>query len=186
MKPSDIHLVGDSSGANLILQFLSQLLHPLEKIGPVQSIKAPIGGVYLMSPWVKFQSESVSFTSNTEDIVNEVTVAAWGKQYAEGVPDSRRPYIEPATAGPTWFNGLGFIVKHMLVSAGTDERFKDDIVAFAEFLKGKGGVDVRLELQKGGVHNDAYFDYLTTDKPSQIGSLTPLVVQWMKEQLTTC
>lgn len=184
VKPSNIHLVGDSAGGNLILQFLSQLLHPLDKIGPVHRVDAPLGGVYLMSPWVKFQSDSVSFTSNVEDICSDKSLSAWGRIYAESVSESRRPYIEPATAGPTWFNGLGLLVERMLVSAGEDERLKDDIVALAGVLKEKGGVDVRLEVQPGGVHDDPYFDFVLTDTPSQLGSLTPTITQWLMEGLS--
>ncbi|KAJ3529266.1 hypothetical protein NMY22_g9060 [Coprinellus aureogranulatus] len=184
MKPSDIHLVGDSAGGNLILQFLSQLLHPLEKIGPVQSIKAPLGGVLLISPWAKFQSESLSFTSNTEDVLTEPSMISWGRQYSEGVPESMRPYIEPGTAGPAWFNGLNLIVGKMLVTVGGEERLRDDVVALAEVLE-KKGVDVQMEVPAGGVHADAFLPFLTTDRPTQLDPLTPIIVHWLKAQLAS-
>ncbi|KAF6752359.1 alpha/beta hydrolase fold protein [Ephemerocybe angulata] len=184
VEPSNIHLVGDSAGSNLILQFLSHLLHPIDGIGPVQTINGPLGGVYLMSPWLLFESQSKSFLDPTsKDVFDAAETLAWGKQYASQVPDSRKPYVEAAAAGPNWFSGLGLIVKHVLISAGSEERFLDDAVSFGDTLRNNGGANVQLEIQEGAVHNEAFLSFITTDTPSDVGTLTPVIVQWVKEQL---
>ena len=204
VRPRDLHLVGDSAGANLILQLFSHILHPLHPvqrrtIGPVLlpplRLNAPLsydhrlGSAYLMSPLVTMESSTESFTNpHTKDIFVGPNVLYWSRQYAFDVPLDQMPYITPLAAAqhPTWFAGLSRVVKGVLISAGEEERFKDDIVAFAEGLTQhteKGPVEVRFELQEGGVHDDPFYDFMLGGDPKDVGSLTPLIVGWLKEKI---
>ncbi len=50
VDPSNLHLVGDSAGANLLTGLLSHILHPLDTVRPIIAPKGSIKSVYLMSP----------------------------------------------------------------------------------------------------------------------------------------
>ena len=56
IKREDIQILEDSAGATLIHEILSHILHPspvtVEGV-PELSISAPLGGVYIMSHWVR-------------------------------------------------------------------------------------------------------------------------------------
>ena len=62
IKREDIQILGDSAGATLIHEILSHILHPVtvERV-PELSLSAPLGGVYMMSPWVRLvDNEKIS------------------------------------------------------------------------------------------------------------------------------
>jgi len=203
LEPNNLHIVGDSAGANLILQFLSHLLHPLEvesEIGPAllpsinsstppdsSSLDRRLGSVYLMSPWVTFESSTESFTNpQSQDVFPIPNGLFWGRQYSFGVPLSQMPYIVPLAAAqsPSWFAGLSRVVKCVLISAGEEERFRDDVITFAERLKKHArDAELYLEVQEGGLHDDPYYDFLAGGNPSQVGTLTPVIIDWLRAKL---
>jgi len=38
-------------------------------------------------------------------------------------------------------------------------------------------------LQEGGVHDDPFYDFMLGGDPKDVGSLTPLIVGWLKEKI---
>ena len=142
-----------------------------------------------MSPWVSFESSTKSFNNpRTKDLIVGPNTLTWGRQYALDVPSEQMPYIVPLTAVeiPTWFGSLSRVVNHVLISAGSEERFRDDIVAFAERLGNSAKeVNVQLEVQEGGVHDDPFLDFLISPYPRNVVSLTPLIIDWLKDKIAS-
>ncbi|KAF8201344.1 hypothetical protein K438DRAFT_1965842 [Mycena galopus ATCC 62051] len=50
VKPQNLQLVGDSSAGHLILQALSQIIHPHAEDVPEIHLPGPLRGIYLISP----------------------------------------------------------------------------------------------------------------------------------------
>lgn len=178
--PSNLIIVGDAAGANLILQLLSQLLHPIDRLGPITRMDAPLGGIYLMSPWVTGETSSTSFQKAAPDLFSAPTIEEWSSAYARDVPDSKRQYFEFSGTKVSWFKGISKFVKKVLVTAGEEERFLDDILDFAGNKLPAEELDLQLHIQSGGVHNDPYFEFSLTRNPSSAGTLTPIIVDWLK------
>ena len=62
IKREDIQILEDSAGATLIHEILSHILHPVTVEGvPELSLSAPLGGVYMMSPWVRLVDNERKF-----------------------------------------------------------------------------------------------------------------------------
>ncbi|TFK26922.1 alpha/beta hydrolase fold protein [Coprinopsis marcescibilis] len=184
LDPSNLQLIGDSAGGNLLVQFLSHLAHPIENIGPITPFKSPLAGVCLVSPWVKSQSTSLSFTqSSSTDILSDTVTLGWGKDYFGGVQESLRPYVEPIYGPIGWFQGITKYAPRLLVTAGEEERFKDDIVDLVETRLSPAGVDVEFLIVEGGTHDDPCFDFFLSPNPASVHSSVRVVVDWIKEGL---
>jgi acetyl esterase/lipase len=177
--PSNIHIIGDSAGGNLVLGLLSLLLHPLpftDSEPPPRIINsplpAPLAGVYLMSPWVNFTNTSPSLAQNApHDISDSPALQGLGERViGSRTPPSQRAYVEPLKAPSGWFDGLDSVVDRVLVSAGDKEVDRDDVVSFGKVhLEGKTR-GYEFVLQEGGVHDDPYFDFfLGTPGEGEVG-----------------
>ncbi|KAJ6630112.1 Alpha/Beta hydrolase protein [Mycena sp. CBHHK59/15] len=176
VKPQNLQLVGDSAGANLILQILSQTLHPLERV-PEIHFSAPIRGAHLISPCVSLTADSASHTENDGvDFLSKSTAVDWGNQILAPIPEADRPFAEAAKAPEGWFKGVDRLVDRVLVTAGGAEILRDDIVYFGDSFK-KHHPNTELVVQKDGLHEDMYLDFLVKEK--KLGSLTPLTVEWL-------
>jgi acetyl esterase/lipase len=176
VNPENIQITGDSAGANLALQLISHLMHPLDGV-PRVKLTAPLRGAYLMSPWVSLSGQGGSLISNdNSDIIGTKCLAAWGPQVLHGIPDSQRPYIEAIKAPKTWFKTINKVVDRVLITAGEAECLKDEIVVVADQLC-RDHDGARFVIQKHGVHDDPYFDFLTME--AKVGELTPLIWDWL-------
>ncbi|KAJ7460560.1 Alpha/Beta hydrolase protein [Mycena latifolia] len=176
VQPRNLQLVGDSAGGNLILQLLSQLLHPCAAVPEIR-LPAPLRGVCLVSPWVALIPGGRSTVENAgKDYISAEGTALYGAQILTQFPEADRAFANPSTALPAWFAGVEGQVERVLVTVGEAECLRDDIVGFAEGLKGCHR-DVKLVVQKGGLHVDMYLDFLVGEK--KLGRLTGLLVEWL-------
>lgn len=176
MSPENIQIAGDSAGANLALQLISHILHPLNGI-PSFKLSAPIRGVYLMSPWVSLSGNGGSLVSNEgSDVASAKYLATWGRQVLEGIPDSQRPYIEAVRAPKSWFKNAKTVVDRVLITAGEMEVMRDEIVVFADqFCQDHD--ETQFIMQKHGVHIDPYFDFFTGE--ATVGEMTLAIWDWL-------
>ena len=178
VQPQNIQIIGDSAGAGLILQLLSHILHPIDAVPPLV-LPSRIGGFYLMSPWVSLTGDTGSHAVNDKsDVISAKTLGYWGRSVLVDVPESQNAYVEAVKAPEEWFKGADGVVKRVLITAGAAECLRDDIVQFADVFK-KHHPDVEVVVQKGGVHDDPYYDFSV--KESKLGELTPLIVKWFAE-----
>ncbi|KAJ3750723.1 hypothetical protein DFH05DRAFT_1468357 [Lentinula detonsa] len=196
---SDIQLVGDSAGGNLVAQLLLHMVHPLplpsNLVPPLDLLPgARLRGVYMMSPWVSLSDPGQwgsSIHTKDNDIIIYKTARRWGDIYVNNIgngvlsnvsPAQLLPYAEPILAPNNWYSHLPKIVNRILVSAGKEERLLNQVQAlFDNKIKPYfGDVDGTLVLQDGGVHDDPMLDFAVSDVP--LGNpLTAVVVEWIKE-----
>lgn len=178
VSPENIQITGDSAGANLALQLISHILHPLNGVPRVE-LSAPLRGAYLMSPWISLSGQGGSLVSEDDnDIIGTKCIAEWSELVLDGIPDSQRPYIEAIKAPEAWFKNAKTVVDRVLITAGDAECLKDEIIVFADhFCRDHDGA--RFVMQKHGVHNDPYLDFLTME--AKVGELTPIIWDWLAD-----
>jgi acetyl esterase/lipase len=181
LRPENLYLAGNSCGGNLILEVLSNILHPLPNLSPVVIPKGSrIGGAYLLSPWVSLDGEETSFDAhNNTDNIGSALLRAVGQASLDGVPDSQRVYLDTVNVPEGWFNGVDKVVGRLLVSAGGAELLYDGIkIVHDKHLK-PHHTDIKFISEPGGVHDDPYFDFLVGEK--KLGAVTGVVVDWFAE-----
>ncbi|KAF7327279.1 Abhydrolase-3 domain-containing protein [Mycena kentingensis (nom. inval.)] len=176
VKPDNLVIAGDSAGANLALQLLSQMLHPIANIPRIQP-PTPISGVCCISPWASLTTESKSFAESAGvDFMPAAILTQYGEELLPAFGTVYAAFAEPAKAPADWFSGVESVVKNILMTAGSKEGMRDDILQVADVLKKHHGL-VTLEVQDGGVHGDPLLDFMT--KESKLGPLTPIIIDWL-------
>jgi monoterpene epsilon-lactone hydrolase len=135
-----IVIAGDSSGGNLAVA----LQLALRDRGGPQAV-----ATVLSSPWVDLEMPATSFKENAPfDYGTRDVLARQALTFAAGLPLSD-PRISPTHAN---LQGLS----PCLVTVGELEIPRDDILEFAERLRG-AGVDVTLQVAKNMPHNAPVF-----------------------------
>ena len=180
VHPQNLQIVGDSAGGNIAVQLLSHNLHPLDGV-PLLSLPAPIRGIYLMSPWLLLSggASGSRLVNDKTDVISSQTFAYCGRKVLADVPESSHIYLEAAEAPDGWFAGVERLVDRVFITAGAQECLKDDISLFArKFGNHHAGTDSIV--QEGGVHNDAYYDFLVAER-RKMSKLTPLIIEWLAQ-----
>ncbi|KAJ6506142.1 Alpha/Beta hydrolase protein [Mycena vulgaris] len=176
LLPENLHIIGDSAGANLALQLISQMLHPRDNVPEVRP-PSPIGGLCLISPWASLTIDSKSFAEfDGIDTMTPYALGQAGMEILSGFPEADATFAEPAKASEMWFKGVNGLVRRILITAGSNECMRDDILQVGDRLKSHHPT-VEVVVQKGGLHDDMFFDFLAKEK--NLGTLTPLVVKWL-------
>ncbi|KAJ3830151.1 Alpha/Beta hydrolase protein [Lentinula raphanica] len=193
VQPSNLVLVGDSAGGNLVSQILSSMLHPLFQ-PPIIPDGTRFRGAYMMSAWVSltgiytgrgFPELLPSFTDNDySDIVGSKDLLSWGQTVLDGAPNPSVDslYLEPINAPYDWYQGLQDIVERVFVSTGGGECLRDANRVFFEKIKPFHDAAEYFEDERG-VHGDPFFDFHVADGPlgGARQQLTPRVVEWVRE-----
>jgi acetyl esterase/lipase len=174
--PEDIHLVGDSAGAALILQVLSHMLHPIQGITEL-TLSSKLGGVILISPWVTLDTNSPSFTSNsTTDIFPPQFYSHLASFIKPSVPEFQKPYVEAVKAPKGWFKGIDGVVSRVFITVGDAECLRDDIETFANDFT---AVHKQAKVVKipGGTHNEPFGTVIAGDP--DIGEWPSRFADWL-------
>lgn len=158
------------------MQVLSHILHPLKGVKPL-SLPAPIRGIYLVSPWVSLTTKE-GHPADATDIITSYNLAEWGKEVLRDVPSSQNVYAEAVNAPESWFKGVDKVVERVLITAGGAECLKDDIVRFDNLLR-KHHQKVDLVIQKGGVHDDPFIDFMLGNGNTKLVDVTAVIIEWM-------
>ncbi|KAJ7281837.1 Alpha/Beta hydrolase protein [Mycena rebaudengoi] len=177
VKPQNLQIAGDSAGGNLILQLFSHILHPHTSVPKTTDLPGPFSGICLISPWVFLTADSPCHSEN--EGIDYLPVRSMKRVTAlvmDNYPETDRAFVEAAKAPEGWFEGVDRIANRVLITAGSVECLRDDIVIFGEGLK-KHHPKVELVVQKGGLHDDMFLDFFVKEK--KLGSLTPLIVEWL-------
>jgi len=183
VKPENIQIFGDSAGGTLIHEVLSHFLHPVAGV-PVLSLSAPLGGVYMMSPWVRLVDKDRKYlysNDNKGDLLTGNVINYWGSQVLRNALKEAIPYLEPNSAPPMWLSGIDRCVKRVLVTAGGVECLRDEIIKYQDRLK-EHHKEVTFILQVNGVHDDPHMDFMTQEK--DLGELTPQILDWLDGNCT--
>ncbi|KAJ3989604.1 Alpha/Beta hydrolase protein [Lentinula detonsa] len=195
-KPSDIQIVGDSAGGNLVTQLLSHMVHPFPLPSFVPPLHLPPGirlrGACMISPWVGLSDpDQWGSTLRTKDY--DVTVhqnlREAGEHYINAISNINIPhelsqlipYAEPVLAPDDWYLDLqNSVVDRVLVTAGKEERLFDQIEVFFRCKIKPYHSDAILLVQGGGIHDDIIMDFEISETPLR-NELTPVVLEWMAE-----
>ncbi|KAE9390841.1 alpha/beta-hydrolase, partial [Gymnopus androsaceus JB14] len=190
VKPSNLQIVGDSAGGNLVAQILSSMLHPLFS-PPIIPPGTRLRGAYMMSPWISMTGVGShiekgivpSLNANDHsDVIGAKALLSWGSIVLSGARNSSDAmYIEPIHAPADWYRGLSDVVERVFVSTGGAECLRDHgRIFFEEKIKPWHEQAEFFEIE-GGVHNDPYFDFQVADKPlGDRQTLTPKILDWVK------
>ncbi|KAG6844167.1 hypothetical protein H0H87_009286 [Tephrocybe sp. NHM501043] len=175
VAPQNIQLTGDSAGGNMIFKLISHILHPVPSV-PRLTLSSPFSGAYAMSPWVNLTSDTGSMITNGDsDVIGREALIYWGNIVLNGVLEEYRPYLEPYYAPEDWFANMSSVVKRVFITAGDAECLRDSIVVFADRVA-KQHPAVQFLLQKHGVHNDPFFDFMGSGQVR--GELTPPILDF--------
>lgn len=132
-SPSQIMLMGDSAGANMILGVLSHLLHPHPAIKPLR-LSSPLAGALICSPVTVLNTNNERFrTQEVQDPAPAETIRTWlSNLLGSSKPDA---WNQPLDNEPTWWNGLGNAAKEVLITVASVEMMADDTRALAAKMK---------------------------------------------------
>ena len=165
---SQILIAGESGGGNLVLALLSHLKSPHPKIQPATDQQIKLRGACCLSPRCSNTTSSLSYALNgPKDVV--------GVRSMNTYVSALQPAIEEIWASPIkgsaefWRRDVP--AERVLLAAGEDEVYRDDIVQFAELMgaetsvngktralgddgrgKGSGSGRVQLRLYEGEIH----------------------------------
>lgn len=123
---------GDSAGGHLALGLMSHISHPHPGLARLESSGNGLRGVMLVSPWVTFDQNAPSFTSNkSKDNLTRRGLEKWSNAYMSSAEDDF--YNAPLSAPGEWWQNLP--AESVLVLAGADELMVDDIRDITQKLK---------------------------------------------------
>ena len=178
LAPHNIQLVGDSAGANIIVQLISHILHPAADV-PTLSVTSPFGNVLLVSPWVcLFPKAEGSIVTNSKKDLFTIPAALHPASFIlENTPESGYIYLDHMNAPEGWFDDITKVAGKVLITAGDNESLRDTITVFAKKI-----CDVHPEatyiVQENGIHDDPVLEFVVP-APKTIGDLTTKVVDWL-------
>uniref|UniRef100_A0A0W0GE63 Putative alpha beta-hydrolase n=1 Tax=Moniliophthora roreri TaxID=221103 RepID=A0A0W0GE63_MONRR len=161
--PFRIQLAGDSCGANIILQFMLHVLHPIPGVPPAPPF--PVSSAVLISPWISLDERTPSQSTNNADALDAATLRRWGEMHLGTLrPLSKsfdpEPYLKIQHAPLIWLQGVkDKAVKRILITTGTTECLEDDAMEVYNRLKSHySDEEIQLDVREGGVHDDPIFD----------------------------
>lgn len=124
MSPSNIALMGNSAGANLLLAVLLHISHPNPDIPPLDmKDQEQFAAAVAISPWCNMDTSAKSMTTNANnDVLAASALDYWGRNFLGGRPLD--PWNSPLQAPAEWWTDLK--VGEILMIYGEHEIMKDD------------------------------------------------------------
>jgi acetyl esterase/lipase len=159
---ADVTIAGDSAGGNLALAVLAHLREPHPLVRPVfegegegegEQEHRRLPAVLCISPRCANKCDAASYTYNaSKDIVSKVTMELFNSNWE---PVKGEVWATPLAGGKEFWGDVH--AKKVLLLAGTDEVYVDDIRQFGELL-GSSSADTELVLCAGEIHAQAISD----------------------------
>ncbi|KUL85543.1 hypothetical protein ZTR_08042 [Talaromyces verruculosus] len=124
IPPSNITLMGNSAGANLLLSVILHLSHPNPDVPPLNlKDDEKFAAAVAISPWCNMDTSAESMTRNAnKDVLAASALEYWGGNFLGGRPLD--PWNSPLQAPAEWWADLK--VGQMLMIYGEDEIMRDD------------------------------------------------------------
>ncbi|KAF7134174.1 hypothetical protein CNMCM5793_005853 [Aspergillus hiratsukae] len=161
---ADITIAGDSAGGNLALGVLAHLREPHPLVRPVfedegegegegEGQQRQLRAALCISPRCANECDAASYTYNaSKDIVSKATMELFNSNWE---PVKEEVWATPLAGGKEFWGSVH--AKKVLLLAGTDEVYVDDIRQFGELL-GSSSADTELVLCAGEIHAQAISD----------------------------
>ncbi|KAF3392054.1 Steryl acetyl hydrolase 1 [Talaromyces pinophilus] len=123
IPPSNITLMGNSAGANLLLSVILHLSHPNPDVPPLNMKDEKFAAAVAISPWCNMDTSAESMTTNAnKDVLAASALEYWGGNFLGG--RSLDPWNSPLQAPAEWWTDLK--VGELLMIYGEDEIMRDD------------------------------------------------------------
>ncbi|KAF4221441.1 hypothetical protein CNMCM8980_004688 [Aspergillus fumigatiaffinis] len=154
---AEITIAGDSAGGNLALGVLAHLRDPHPLVRPVfegvqqeQKLRAAL----CISPRCANECSAASYTYNaSKDIVSKASMEVFNSHWK---PVKEEVWATPLAGTKEFWGSVP--AKKVLLLAGTDEVYVDDIRQFGELLGSSSPADTELVLCAGETHVQAIRD----------------------------
>ena len=190
-KPSQVVLIGESAGGNLIFSLLLHILQPCPYV-PVQITlpdNEPISMAITMSPWTDMalrlpdSPEGFKADPKNPDYLNPLILDTFTLAYTATLePGMDMRWTNLVDTPGEWWNGLGNVCSEILITGGTEEVFAPDIEKFASML----GETQQVQKQQDGTHPKIAIVELMMEKGVHaepaiaMGAKKEDVVLWMR------
>lgn len=174
---SEITVAGDSAGGNLTLAVLAHLRQPHPRIQPVfEGEQKQLRGALCISPRCANDCTALSYTLNAhKDIISSHAMELFTSRWE---PVKEDVWATPlAGVGDFWAN---VHAKRVLIVAGTDEVYVDDIKQFGQVIGSKQQTNSKVELVicGGEIHVQAVFDH---EAGNWDGAMLKVVLRWLQD-----
>ncbi len=161
--PSKVTILGDSAGAHLAIGVLSEIMHPSDRRELVQ-LKEKLGGLCLVSPFLSFNYEKDSYTTNaSRDFVSLAATKRFNRNFKPiGLSDEEAvkiPALSPLDAPDGWYRNCP--VERIMLTMGAWEVFLDDQIAFGYRLRNEAeATKTKIDIVQGSkeVHSAPFVD----------------------------
>ncbi|RHZ54629.1 putative lipase/esterase [Aspergillus thermomutatus] len=158
---TDVTIAGDSAGGNLALAVLAHLREPHPLVRPVfegeeqqQQQQQQLRAALCISPRCANEATAASYTYNaSKDIVSKATMELFNSNWE---PVKEEVWATPLAGTKDFWRSIH--AKKVLILAGTDEVYVDDIRQFGEMLGSSSQAGTELVLCAGEVHVQAICD----------------------------
>lgn len=193
--PSNVFVGGDSAGGNLSVQVLGHMLHPHEGVRRLE-LSEPLGGVFLVSPWLSNNIATESFKRNNgNDMIsvgafNKLGDALYGRELIKahkaavlaGDYSAANPWMTPLDTEESWLDGIGNLTSHIYVTVGKNELLYDQGVNFVSLLRRRNATcKIRLDEMEREAH-----DFILVENVFESpGDATERMRDWFKARLTS-
>ncbi|KAK2590993.1 hypothetical protein QQS21_011329 [Conoideocrella luteorostrata] len=194
ISPSNVFMGGDSAGGNLSVQVLCHILHPHEGIRHLE-LSEPLGGVFLVSPWLSNNVFTDSFKRNTgNDMISvgamdTLGVALYSEELIKlhkanilvGDYSAANPYMTPLDTEDSWLDGIGNLTSNIYLTVGKNEILYDQGVSFVSLLRRRNAAcKIRLDEQEKEAHDFILIENIFKSP----GDATQRMKEWFTANIT--
>lgn len=182
--PRNVIIGGDSAGGNLAAQVLCHLVEPHPSI-PELVIPEPLGGAFLVSPWLSQSTRDPSFLNNSSiDMLSAKTV---DKSTRELFPDGHgylSKFAFPLDRHRVWLKRLGLVLSHMYVTVGSHEVFLNQVEVFVDELRRADCMSsLQFDLQTRQAHDFILLESQRNDDGECIQSMRAWMRGWLMKKI---
>ena len=182
--PEDIVVGGDSAGGNLTAQLLCHLAQPHPVVRKVE-LSQPLAGSFLVSPWLSRLTSHASYSENgwiemlSGPIMDRCAEALLGSEAAQ---QSYADLAFPLDAESSRLSGLNNVVSQLYVTAGDQEVFRDQIIAFVHRVR---ELNLTLKVQFDFQQKCAHDFILYEGQDERSGECMEAMKLWMTDLQAT-
>ncbi|KAH6894652.1 Alpha/Beta hydrolase protein [Thelonectria olida] len=185
IQPQDLIIGGDSAGANLAAQLLCHFVQPQPTIWHTE-LSSPLGGCFLVSPLLTWQTNSASFLENgwidmlSASSVDRSTTELLGCKCTKEIVHGSAGVAFPLDMEDSCLGELETVMSHLYVTAGQHEVFRDQAIAFVQEVRHSSpAIRVQFEIQE----NQAHDFILLEGQEERIGKCMQAMKKWFASLL---